>query len=475
MSSWSELQRPSQTGPSAATIDGGHMVGKESGSQQVALAPALPISKTNEGAWAVAVNHIEEKPQGVSSNGDSPHVVEVELRQEVQEQQQQQQQHHHHHHHHHQQQQQQQAHESSSDDEQRPRTESPGVQDDGSIEMAKTPELLPEDYCPPMNCASVPPPSATDSNTTELTRTPKLNVATEATQTHEDKDSERDSAVPLGQGGRQSPRGPSSSDEADHQEKPPPANKENSDPGNVGGLKRPRGVDMLYSREELPAERVKGQRGSDEDEGMGQSSKRGQRSDGQLEEGDPTVGNCNWCLACYNGGELVCCDQCPRSFHLKCLGPKASEVKVDEPFYCARCLSNSDKTYLNAFYIEYGPDTSFRDQCLGFIRYIKRHELSGEFRKPIDGKVQSVSELAVHGFADLILLAFICCPLLPNSLLYGLPHADQTSDGLIQFGGQHTERTAQHFLPTLFYCRYEDHLLQLPSFQRRKVFHLQVS
>ena len=28
--------------------------------------------------------------------------------------------------------------------------------------------------------------------------------------------------------------------------------------------------------------------------------------------------NEDWCACCHNGGELLCCDSCPRVYHLSC-------------------------------------------------------------------------------------------------------------------------------------------------------------
>lgn len=35
-------------------------------------------------------------------------------------------------------------------------------------------------------------------------------------------------------------------------------------------------------------------------------------------EEDP---NEDWCAVCQNGGELLCCDKCPKVFHLSCHVP----------------------------------------------------------------------------------------------------------------------------------------------------------
>lgn len=39
-------------------------------------------------------------------------------------------------------------------------------------------------------------------------------------------------------------------------------------------------------------------------------------------EEDP---NEDWCAVCQNGGELLCCDKCPKVFHLACHIPTLSE------------------------------------------------------------------------------------------------------------------------------------------------------
>ncbi|MCQ2816921.1 MAG: hypothetical protein MJ252_06625 [archaeon] len=43
------------------------------------------------------------------------------------------------------------------------------------------------------------------------------------------------------------------------------------------------------------------------------------------------------CSICRNGGELILCDRCPKSFHLECLMLKESDIP-DGPWYCPACV-----------------------------------------------------------------------------------------------------------------------------------------
>ncbi|KAM6895773.1 transcription intermediary factor 1-alpha [Xenentodon cancila] len=52
----------------------------------------------------------------------------------------------------------------------------------------------------------------------------------------------------------------------------------------------------------------------------------------ELEE-DP---NEDWCAVCQNGGELLCCDKCPKVFHLSCHVPAVNESLSGE-WFCSFC------------------------------------------------------------------------------------------------------------------------------------------
>lgn len=43
-----------------------------------------------------------------------------------------------------------------------------------------------------------------------------------------------------------------------------------------------------------------------------------------------------FCRVCKDGGELLCCDTCPSSYHLHCLNPPLPEIPNGE-WLCPRC------------------------------------------------------------------------------------------------------------------------------------------
>lgn len=51
--------------------------------------------------------------------------------------------------------------------------------------------------------------------------------------------------------------------------------------------------------------------------------------------------NVNWCFICTKGGKLLCCDQCPSSFHTECLKmtPTMDAERADAPYICEECES----------------------------------------------------------------------------------------------------------------------------------------
>ncbi|XP_040030511.2 transcription intermediary factor 1-alpha [Gasterosteus aculeatus] len=61
-------------------------------------------------------------------------------------------------------------------------------------------------------------------------------------------------------------------------------------------------------------------------------------------EEDP---NEDWCAVCQNGGELLCCDKCPKVFHLACHIPALNESPSGE-WFCSLCrdLASPEMEYV---------------------------------------------------------------------------------------------------------------------------------
>lgn len=43
-----------------------------------------------------------------------------------------------------------------------------------------------------------------------------------------------------------------------------------------------------------------------------------------------------FCTVCRDGGELICCERCPASYHIQCLDPPLPKIPED-PWLCPRC------------------------------------------------------------------------------------------------------------------------------------------
>ena len=75
------------------------------------------------------------------------------------------------------------------------------------------------------------------------------------------------------------------------------------------------------------------------------------------QRGHKKVENRDHCNACKEGGNLICCDNCPRSFHVeKCLQRyckkhnlvyEEPKLDTDEPWYCPRCKPTINKRTLD--------------------------------------------------------------------------------------------------------------------------------
>lgn len=59
-------------------------------------------------------------------------------------------------------------------------------------------------------------------------------------------------------------------------------------------------------------------------------------------------GNLHYCAICLDVGEVVCCDGCPKVYHINCI-PHGCKSRIDldadaDPWYCPECLSRGKKS-----------------------------------------------------------------------------------------------------------------------------------
>ncbi|XP_037102342.1 E3 ubiquitin-protein ligase TRIM33 isoform X3 [Syngnathus acus] len=134
--------------------------------------------------------------------------------------------------------------------------------------------------------------------------------------------------------------------------------------------------------------------GTQRTNGKGASSATG-NPDGK--DDDP---NEDWCAVCINGGDLLCCDRCPKVFHMKCHVPTI-KIFPKGDFLCTFCRSISNPE------IEYCDDNrkvggdgvlNPEDQrkCERLLLYIFCHELSVGFRDPVPNSVPNYYRIIKH-------------------------------------------------------------------------------
>ncbi|XP_060100437.1 transcription intermediary factor 1-alpha-like [Heteronotia binoei] len=105
--------------------------------------------------------------------------------------------------------------------------------------------------------------------------------------------------------------------------------------------------------------------------------------------------NEDWCAVCHNGGELLCCDRCPKVFHLSCHIPMLRNFPRGE-WICTFCRDLSNPQ------IEYDRDDlshtsegerkldgntglspSDQRKCERLLLYLYCHEMSLAFQEPV--------------------------------------------------------------------------------------------
>lgn len=64
---------------------------------------------------------------------------------------------------------------------------------------------------------------------------------------------------------------------------------------------------------------------------------KGEEEEEEEAAGEEEDDHMEFCRVCKDGGELLCCDTCPSSYHIHCLNPPLPEIPNGE-WLCPRCM-----------------------------------------------------------------------------------------------------------------------------------------
>ncbi|KAB0386064.1 hypothetical protein FD755_001020 [Muntiacus reevesi] len=114
--------------------------------------------------------------------------------------------------------------------------------------------------------------------------------------------------------------------------------------------------------------------------------------DGSSKDDDP---NEDWCAVCQNGGDLLCCEKCPKVFHLTCHVPTllsfpsgdwictfCRDIGKPEVEYDCDNLQHSKKGKTAQ-----GLSPVDQRKCERLLLYLYCHELSIEFQEPVPASI----------------------------------------------------------------------------------------
>ncbi|CAI5710468.1 unnamed protein product [Hyaloperonospora brassicae] len=90
--------------------------------------------------------------------------------------------------------------------------------------------------------------------------------------------------------------------------------------------------------------------------------------------------NLDYCEVCEGAGDLVCCDKCPRSFHLKCLDMTETDLPEGD-WQCSECKKPSR---FDAYSVMVASERTVLDKCLKIVQCLKSHPFSKQFLSPVE-------------------------------------------------------------------------------------------
>ncbi len=96
----------------------------------------------------------------------------------------------------------------------------------------------------------------------------------------------------------------------------------------------------------------------------------------------------DYCAVCRCGGELVCCDECPRVYHIECHVPSLNEISMNDKWKCGLC--SEVNTSLKRKYDDNNEKLSSTEKqiCEKLILQMFTHPSSVPFHNPVPADVK---------------------------------------------------------------------------------------
>ncbi|RLN88550.1 hypothetical protein BBJ28_00001208 [Nothophytophthora sp. Chile5] len=113
---------------------------------------------------------------------------------------------------------------------------------------------------------------------------------------------------------------------------------------------------------------------------MAESPRAEEEEEGDGDSDSELDTNLDYCEVCLGAGDLVCCDKCPRSFHLACLHMKESDLPEGD-WQCKQCKKPSP---FRSFSSAVAAEQSLLDKCLKIVECLKSHSFAKQFLTPVE-------------------------------------------------------------------------------------------
>ncbi|CEG36629.1 hypothetical protein PPTG_04771 [Plasmopara halstedii] len=104
------------------------------------------------------------------------------------------------------------------------------------------------------------------------------------------------------------------------------------------------------------------------------------REENDSESDSELDANLDFCEVCQGAGDLVCCDKCPRSYHLKCLHVTENDLPEGN-WQCDECKKPSR---FDAYSTAVASEKTLLDKCLKIVACLKSHPFSKPFLTPVE-------------------------------------------------------------------------------------------